>query len=105
MNSQKLEQIKFILGLQSSCDVMSFNDMQILKEYIQNYDLESNYKYALLSDGTQEEELYRYSCSLHDLKVSFQKAKKTDRFLHKQVSSVEYQLIKDDYEVITLKTL
>jgi len=105
MNSQKLEQLKFILGLQSDCDVMSFNDMQLLKEYVENYDLESNYKYALLSDGSTEEDLYKFSCSLHELMIAFQKSRKTDRFLHKQISYEEYQLIKDDYEVITVKTL
>ena len=105
MNNQKLEQLKFILGLKSDCDVMTFQDMQLLKEYVENYDLESNYKYALISDGSTEEELYRFSCSLHELMTAFQKSKKTDRFLHKQISSAEYQLIKDDYEVITVKTL
>jgi len=105
MNNQKLEQLKFILGLKSDCDVMTFKDMQLLKEYVENYDLESNYKFALISDGNTEEDLYRYSCSLHELKVAFQKSKKSSRFLHKQVSFEEYQLIKNDYEVITVKTL
>ena len=105
MNNQKLEQIKFMLGLQSDCDVMTFQDMQLLKDYIDQYDLESNYNYALVSDGNTEEELYRFSCSLHELKVAFQKSKKTERFLHKQISSAEFQLIKDDYEVITVKTI
>lgn len=105
MNSQKLEQLKFVLGLQSDCDVMNFNDMQLLKEYIENYDCESNYKYALISDGNTEEELYRYSCSLHELRIAFQKTRNTSYFVHKQVSSVEFQLIKNDYEVITVKTI
>ena len=48
MNSQKLEQLKFVFGLQSECDVMSFKDMELLKDYIQNYECESNYKYCLL---------------------------------------------------------
>ena len=105
MDNQKLEQLKFVLGVKSDCDVMTFKDMQLLKEYVENYDSESNYQYALLSDGSTEEELYRFSCSLHELITAFQKAKKTDRFLHKQISSAEYQLIKDDYEVITVKSL
>jgi len=105
MDNQKLEQLKFVLGLKSDCDVMTFKDMQLLKDYIDQYDLESNYQYALLSDGSTEEELYRFSCSLNQLMTAFQKAKKTDRFLHKQISSAEYQLIKDDYEVITVKSL
>ena len=105
MNNQKLEQLKFVLGLQSKCDVMSFQDMQLLKEYVENYDSEENYQYALVSDGNTEEELYRFSCSLHELMVAFMKSKKTERFLHKQISSAEFQLIKDDYEVITIKTI
>jgi len=105
MNSQKLEQLKFVFGLKSECDVMSFKDMELLKDYIQNYDCESNYKYALLSDGNKEEDLYRFSCSIFELKIAFQKAKKTNSFVVKQVSFEEFQLIKDDYEVITVKTI
>ena len=105
MNSQKLEQLKFVFGLQSECDVMSFKDMELLKDYIQNYECESNYKYAFLSDGSKEEELYRFSCSIFELKIAFQKAKKTNSFVVKQVSSEEFQLIKNDYEVITVKTI
>ena len=105
MNSQKLEQLKFVFGLQSECDVMSFKDMELLKDYIQNYECESNYKYAFLSDGSKEEELYRFSCSIFELKIAFQKAKKTNSFVVKQVSFEEYQLIKNDYEVITVKTI
>jgi hypothetical protein len=105
MNSQKLEQLKFVFGLKSECDVMSFKDMELLKDYIQNYECESNYKYAFLSDGSKEEELYRFSCSIFELKIAFQKAKKTNSFVVKQVSSEEFQLIKNDYEVITVKTI
>ena len=105
MNNQKLEQIKFMLGIESNCDVMTLQDMQLLKDYIQNYDLEENYNYAFCSDGITEEELYRFSCSLHELMVAFMKSKKAERFLHKQISSAEFQLIKDDYEVITVKTI
>ena len=105
MNNQKLEQLKFVLGLQSDCDVMTFKDMQLLKEYVENYDLESNYKYALLSDGNTEEELCRFSCSTYQLKIDFKKMKKCETVVYKQVSFEEYQLIKDDYEVITVKSL
>ena len=58
MNNQKLEQIKFMLGIESNCDLMTLQDMQLLKDYIQNYDLEENYNYAFCSDGITEEELY-----------------------------------------------
>ena len=105
MNSQKLEQLKFVFGLKSECDVMSFKDMELLKDYIQNYECESNYKYCLLSDGSSEEDLYRFTCSIFDLKIASQKAKKTNSFVVKQVSFEEFQLIKNDYEVITVKTI
>ena len=105
MNSQKLEQLKFVFGLQSECDSMTFKDMELLKDYIQNYECESNYKYAFLSDGSKEEELYRFSCTIFELKIAFQKAKKTNSFVVKQVSFEEFQLIKNDYEVITVKTI
>lgn len=105
MNSQKLEQLKFVFGLKSEFDSMTFKDMELLKDYIQNYECESNYKYCLLSDGSSEEDLYRFSCSIFDLKIAFQKAKKTNSFVVKQVSFEEFQLIKDDYQVITVKTI
>jgi len=105
MNSQKLEQLKFVFGLQSECDVMSFKDMELLKDYIQNYECESNYKYAFLSDGSKEEELYRFSCTIFELKIAFQKAKKTNSFVVKQVSSAAFPLIKYHYEFITVNTI
>ena len=105
MNNQKLEQIKFMLGIESNCDVMTLQDKHELIQYIENYDLEENYNYAFCSDGITEEELYRFSCSLNELMIAFMKSKKSERFLHKQISSVEFQLIKDDYEVITVKTI
>jgi len=105
MNSQKLEQLKFVFGLQSDCDSMTFKDMELLKDYIQDYECESNYKYALISDGSKEEDLYRFSCTIFELKIAFQKAKKTNSFVVKQVSFEEFQLIKNDYEVITVKTI
>ena len=103
MNNQKLEQIKFMLGIESNCDVMTLQDKHELIQYIQNYDLEENYNYAFCSDGITEEELYRFSCSLNELMIAFMKSKKSERFLHKQISSVEFQLIKDDHEVITIR--
>ena len=105
MNNQKLEQIKFMLGIESNCDLMTLQDKHELIQYIQNYDLEENYNYAFCSDGITEEELYRFSCSLHELMIAFMKSKKSERFLHKQISSAEFQLIKDDYEVITVRAL
>ena len=95
MKRQKLEQLKFILGLQSDCDVMSFNDMQLLKDYIESYDSDENYRYVFLSDGNTEEQLFRYSCSMQQLLIDFKKLKKCERVVHKQVSFEEYQLIKD----------
>ena len=105
MKANRLEQIKFLLGIESECDVMTLQDKHDLIYYIENYDNEESYKYALVSDGNIKEDLYRYSCSLFDLKRAFQKTRQTSCFLHKQVSSIEYQLIKNDYEVITLKTI
>ena len=105
MNNQKLEQIKFMLGIESNCDLMTLQDMQLLKDYIQNYDSDENYRYVFLSDGITEEELFRYSCTLQQLLIDFKKMKKCDRVLHKQISYEEYQLIKGEHEVITIKTI
>jgi len=105
MNNQKLAQIKFMLGIESNCDVMTLQDKHELIQYIENYDSDENYRYVFLSDGITEEQLFRYSCTMQQLLIDFKKMKKCNRVLHKQVSFEEYQLIKGEHEVITIKTI
>ena len=105
MNNQKLEQIKFMLGIESNCDVMTLQDKHELIQYIENYDSDENYRYVFLTDGITEEELFRYACTMQQLLIDFKKMKKCDRVLHKQISYEEYQLIKEDHKVITIRAL
>ena len=100
-----IQQMLFMLGAESLCDVMTIQDKHEMIEYLKNYDSDENYRYVFLSDGITEEQLFRYSCTMQQLLIDFKKMKKCNRVLHKQVSFEEYQLIKNNHEVITIKTI
>ena len=100
-----IQQMLFMLGAESLCDVMTIQDKHEMIEYLKNYDSDENYRYVFLSDGITEEQLFRYSCTMQQLLIDFKKMKKCDRVLHKQISYEEYQLIKEDHRVTTIRAL
>ena len=100
-----IQQMLFMLGAESLCDVMTIQDKHEMIEYLKSYDSDENYRYVFLSDGITEEELFRYEGTMQQLLIDFKKMKKCNRVLHNQVSFEEYQLIKNNHEVITIKTI